>query len=197
MATKNQAMKLIDKASRAQSNFQRAHDERGLLKRELAFEKVLINFQQNQVVELERMLKVAHWEVEVAVKATRAQATTERLAAIWEDKVRAVETYKALQVFEVEVVDGASFAFAVGFNLYKDQIAHLYPRVDVSLPSLEESEDEIKVKEGGAHSRVASDANPVAEAKEAMVAARVAPMVNPKELDRKPHCSPSLRSSCP
>lgn len=82
--------------------------------------------------------------------------------AVQDVGTRAVEAYMASKEFEAEIVDGASSAFVLVFDLCKVQVAHLYPGVDVSRLNPEESGD--KAEE--ARSRVASGLNLVVEAEQ-------------------------------
>lgn len=77
---------MAEEAFQARFDLQRALHEKGLLKGEIALERVLANLQQNRVVELEKKLvasEVARLMADEATKRAKARAVVEKSMAIY------------------------------------------------------------------------------------------------------------------
>lgn len=117
--TKEKVKKETKEASQACFNLKRAFNEKGLLEGELIFKRALVDLQQNMVIKLERRLEVAQLEVEEAKEEIKVRVIVEKLMAIYEAKLQAIEAYNASKEFKEEIVDGSTLAFLMGFNLFK------------------------------------------------------------------------------
>lgn len=96
------------------------------------------------------------------VEVAKRRIVVERSIVVHEAKCQAVEAYRALKEFKVEIIDSTASTFIIGFDHYKAQVAHAFLVVGVNQLNLKESE-ETKVKEDTVHSRATLGMGPKVE----------------------------------
>lgn len=129
--------KATKEASWVCSKLHQALNKTGVLKGRVAFERVVANMQQERVIELEE-LEAAQKDVE-----QRFEAIETRMGD-YKAKLQTIEGYTAFEAFEEEMVEGSTSAFIMDLDLYKVQVARLFPKVNISCLNPKESEDEAK-----------------------------------------------------